>query len=97
MENYASSNTFLLIILLFFGVLLTIRPIKGISPSTGNKLLLPLPGEEEFHEELYLQGLSDGFINSHFQFSTRWRYGRKENRKFYELIINFNIYIYIYL
>lgn len=34
---------------------------------------------EEYHEELVVQTLPDGFVNTYFQFSTRWRYGTREN------------------
>ncbi|XP_075157240.1 phosphatidylinositol glycan anchor biosynthesis class T [Haematobia irritans] len=34
---------------------------------------------EEFHEELVLTPLADGFVNTYFQFTTRWRYGSREN------------------
>lgn len=99
MESYNSSSAFLLTTFLLFTLLLAIRPTKSLSTSNADKLLLPAPGEEEFHEELYIQTLSDGFINSHFQFSTRWRYGQKENRESYLHCsgININIYNHIYI
>ncbi|XP_065363900.1 GPI transamidase component PIG-T [Calliphora vicina] len=34
---------------------------------------------EEYHEELVVQPLASGFINTYFQFTTRWYYGKREN------------------
>ncbi|XP_013119012.1 GPI transamidase component PIG-T [Stomoxys calcitrans] len=34
---------------------------------------------EEFHEELVVTPLADGFVNTYFQFTTRWRYGNRSN------------------
>ncbi|XP_073832823.1 phosphatidylinositol glycan anchor biosynthesis class T [Musca autumnalis] len=34
---------------------------------------------EEYHEELVVHPLANGFVNTYFQFTTRWRYGNKEN------------------
>lgn len=69
------SGIYLLCLLLASLTFISTKSNKG-------KLSLPSPGEEEFHEELYVQTLHDGFVNTHFQFSTRWRYGQKQNRKF---------------
>ncbi|XP_005181260.1 GPI transamidase component PIG-T [Musca domestica] len=38
-----------------------------------------LANNEEYHEELVVQPLANGFVNTYFQFTTRWRYGSKEN------------------
>lgn len=36
---------------------------------------------EEYHEELVVQPLASGFINTYFQFTTRWSYGQRDNCK----------------
>uniref|UniRef100_A0A0A1WEV3 GPI transamidase component PIG-T n=1 Tax=Zeugodacus cucurbitae TaxID=28588 RepID=A0A0A1WEV3_ZEUCU len=33
----------------------------------------------EFHEELYVRPLTNGLVNTFFQFTTRWHYGDREN------------------
>lgn len=38
---------------------------------------------EEYHEELVVQPLASGFINTYFQFTTRWFYGKRENCKYF--------------
>lgn len=37
---------------------------------------------EEYHEELVVQPLASGFINTYFQFTTRWSYGQRKNCKY---------------
>uniref|UniRef100_A0A1A9VNM5 GPI transamidase component PIG-T n=1 Tax=Glossina austeni TaxID=7395 RepID=A0A1A9VNM5_GLOAU len=34
---------------------------------------------EEFHEELYVQPMGSGFVNTYFQFTTKWFYKKEEN------------------
>ncbi|XP_037938466.1 GPI transamidase component PIG-T [Teleopsis dalmanni] len=54
---------------------------------------------EEFHEELYVRPLATGYINSYFQFTTRWHYGDKNNlhntnlipRSIAETLIRFDV------
>lgn len=36
---------------------------------------------EQFHEELVVRPLAGDHVNTYFQFTTRWHYGNKENRK----------------
>ncbi|XP_017465987.1 PREDICTED: GPI transamidase component PIG-T isoform X2 [Rhagoletis zephyria] len=33
----------------------------------------------EFHEELYVRPMANGYVNTFFQFTTRWHYGDREN------------------
>lgn len=42
---------------------------------------------EEYHEELVVQPLASGFINTYFQFTTRWSYGQRNNCKFITLYV----------
>lgn len=38
---------------------------------------------EEYHEELVVQPLASGFVNTYFQFTTRWHYGKKDNCEYF--------------
>lgn len=37
--------------------------------------------DEQFHEELVVRPLAGDHVNTYFQFTTRWHYGKHENRK----------------
>ncbi|XP_061386810.1 GPI transamidase component PIG-T [Musca vetustissima] len=49
------------------------------SINNNNKAKEHLVANEEYHEELVVHPLANGFVNTYFQFTTRWRYGNKEN------------------
>lgn len=38
--------------------------------------------DERFHEELVVRPLSGDHVNTYFQFTTRWHFGKKDNRKY---------------
>lgn len=38
--------------------------------------------DEQFHEELVVRPLAGDHVNTYFQFTTRWHYGKHENRKY---------------
>jgi len=37
--------------------------------------------DEQFHEELVVRPLAGDHVNTYFQFTTRWHYGNRNNRK----------------
>lgn len=36
---------------------------------------------DTYHEEAFLKPLASGHINTYFQFTTDWNFGKAENRK----------------
>lgn len=46
---------------------------------------------EHFHEELFIKPLANGFVNTFFQFTTRWTMENREERNFFQYLISIGI------